>query len=217
MFLYNVFMVGDLMKKNNKGFTLIELLAALVILSILMMFAVPTVMNLINNNRIDTYLEDAKRLVSNTEYKVRSDTKIKKPNNNECIAISMEYLQSADFDAAAPNGGSYDQSASFVIMKNVGNFQYEYYVRLVEEVDENSYIGVNFAHYDDLSKKNSNRLVNPIPSEKLISLTSEGSKDEFDDTKMIRDKINADGTIEEQKISLVCPNAETIVRAYFLE
>jgi len=159
------------MKKNNKGFTLIELLAALVILSILMMIAVPTVMNLITNNRKDTYLEDAKKLVSAAEYKIRADSKIKKPNTNDCIVINMEYLQSSDFDSA-PSGGIYDQTASFVILKNIGGFQYEYYVRLVEKLDENSYMGISFSKYEDLSHKNSRSLADGISSNKLFWLTT---------------------------------------------
>ena len=39
------------MKKNNKGFTLVELLAALVILGVLAVLALPTVVNMMGNSR----------------------------------------------------------------------------------------------------------------------------------------------------------------------
>ena len=147
---------------NKKGFTLIELLAALVILSLLMMIAVPAVLNLLSNNRKDTALEDAKKLVSAAQYKMKSNTKIKKPLSNQCNVISMEYLETSDFEEA-PNGGEYDQLGSFVIIKRLpGDIKYEYYVRMVEEVDNDSYIGVSLVKYEDLSTKNSRNLINGI-------------------------------------------------------
>ena len=59
------------MKKNNKGFTLIELLAAVVILGVLSVLALPTVVNLLGNSRDKLYITDAKKLISQAEYKFR--------------------------------------------------------------------------------------------------------------------------------------------------
>ncbi len=49
---------------NKKGFTLIELLATILILSLLMLVAVPNVMSTIDKNKQDTYVEDAKRMIT---------------------------------------------------------------------------------------------------------------------------------------------------------
>ena len=61
---------------NKKGFTLIELLATIAILALLMLVAVPNVMSTIDKNKQDTYIEDAKRMITLAEYEVRSDTSI---------------------------------------------------------------------------------------------------------------------------------------------
>lgn len=87
------------MKLNNKGFTLIEVLAVVVILSILLAIATPTVNHLINQNKENNYnnLEDsiiqaAKIYLSDNRYNIKieglcSDTDTEKNityiNNNE--------------------------------------------------------------------------------------------------------------------------------------
>ena len=39
------------MRKNHKGFTLIELLAAVVILGVLAIFAIPRIMNMVSDSK----------------------------------------------------------------------------------------------------------------------------------------------------------------------
>ena len=52
------------MKLNNKGFTLIETLAAIVILSMLIVFMYPSVIKLINNNKDKNYSKLEESIVS---------------------------------------------------------------------------------------------------------------------------------------------------------
>ena len=104
---------------NKKGFTLVELLASLVILGLLMGVAIPNVVGTIRKQRKNTYVEDAKRLVSRAKTMI-SANKV----NNTCY--SMRYLDNGDFDEA-PNGGKYLRYYSFVRVNN-GNF----YVTLIE-------------------------------------------------------------------------------------
>lgn len=122
------------MKLNNKGFTLIELLASMVILSILMMVAVPNVVGILNNNRNTTYIEDAKKLSTNVEYAIRRDDAIPKPIDGKCITVTLGSINHSEFDTA-PYGGSYDYNTSFVVIKNNGG-KLVYYVQLVENMPE---------------------------------------------------------------------------------
>ena len=126
--------------KNRKGFTLIELLAALVILGLLMAAAVPNVMGIISRNKDDTYIEDAKKLVTRAEYMLRNNTYtyIHRPTGtgNNCVAFSLGFLDNGEFNDP-PNGGSYFANRSFVkVCKSDG--EYIYYVQLFECGDKNS-------------------------------------------------------------------------------
>ena len=57
---------------KNKGFTLIELLAVIIILGILMLIAIPSVTNYINNSRKNTYVTTVNELVKGAIAKVNS-------------------------------------------------------------------------------------------------------------------------------------------------
>ena len=53
--------------KNKKGFTLIELLAVIVILSILILIALPSVLNIMNKARRDAFKDEAASIASAAE------------------------------------------------------------------------------------------------------------------------------------------------------
>lgn len=162
---------------NKKAFTLVELLASLVILGVLMLVVVPTVTRIINNNKIDTYLEDAKRFVSNVEYSLKTNTNINLPEKNNCIIVALEYLESSDFDNP-PSGGEYDVKKSFVIVKNNSN-SYEYYVRLIEILGTNNYRGVDLAKYEDLSEKNAQKEVVGLKESDIFSIDKYNSNKSY--------------------------------------
>lgn len=97
------------MKRNVAGFTLVELLAAMVILGILMGVAVPNIVGVVNREKANTYIEDAKRLVVRARTTFATSDNLTK--NNTCF--SMKYLDNGDFDEP-PGGGVYLKNLSYV-------------------------------------------------------------------------------------------------------
>ena len=96
---------------------MIELLATIVILGIIMIVAVPNVTGIIYRNRSNTYVEDAKKMVTLADYAIRgSNNKIVKPADGHCIAFSLQYLDNAEFEEP-PNGGDYQKKRLFCSSK----------------------------------------------------------------------------------------------------
>ena len=132
---------------NNKGFTLIELLATISILALIMAVAVPNVMNIIDKNKKATYVEDAKKMITLAEYKIRSDTSIALPEADHCVVILLRALDQSDLQKG-PEGGSYDLDLSYVMIANKDN-QYIYYASLVENYQSRTR-GLTLLSRDDL-------------------------------------------------------------------
>ncbi len=146
---------------KNQGFTLVELLATITILGILSIVAIPNVVGIVNNNKDNMYIEDAKRLVSLAEYKFRSDTTIN-ITSSDCVAFSLNYLDNATFDDA-PNGGSYVKEDSYVVIRKEGP-SYQYYVQLKEKLSSGGFKGVMETNTKDLNKTKIGSSFSSIPS-----------------------------------------------------
>ena len=129
------------MKRNNRGFTLIELLAAVVILGILVGISLPAITGMFDNSRKKMYVSDARKLISLAEYKLKSNSsEMEKPDDGDCILISMKYLDSSDFDTP-PGGGEYEKEGSYVVVKNEnGNLVYA--ASIVEKLPKTGYKGI---------------------------------------------------------------------------
>lgn len=135
---------------DKRGFTLIELLATILILALLMLVAVPNVMSTIDKNKKDTYVEDAKRMITLAEYEIRSNTNIELPTNGNCIVIPLGSLDLSDFNEG-PEGGSYDLNSSYVVIARSGG-NYIYYATIIENYDDNTR-GLPLTSRDDLNKE----------------------------------------------------------------
>ena len=162
---------------DKKGFTLIELLATMVILAAIMVIAVPNVMGILNNSKANAYVDDAKKLLSLAQYKLRGDPNLW-PANNECIVMTLSYLDNSEF-GNAPNGGSYDKTNSYVLIKRVGSGEvakFNYYVTLDEKMDA-GHRGIKNKSESELNSNDASDLVeNGSGSGFLASSTAASQK-----------------------------------------
>lgn len=155
------------MRLNNKGFTLVELLAAMVILAAIMAIAVPNIMGILNNSKADAYVEDAKKMISLAEYKVRANPNLR-PASGSC-KILLKDLDNSEFKSA-PNNGSYDTTKSFVLVtkqSGSGVKRYNYSVTLVENLGSGK--GTR-----GISNKTSSQLYSNDPSTLIVNNPASG-------------------------------------------
>ena len=167
---------------NNKGFTMIELLASMVLLSILMLTAVPTVLRVMDESRKTTITNDAKKFVSNVEYKIKHNNNyIKRPKKqNDCILLTLGYLDLGSEFKEGPHGGAYSLDDSFVVVKlkslnstdGTSVQVYDYYVTLLENYENNSNYGIYLVPFDKLSNGHAKQYVSGISETKFFSKTS---------------------------------------------
>ena len=125
----------------------------MVILAAIMVIAVPNIMGILNNSKADAYVEDAKKLLSLAEYKIRANPDLRPASVNSCTKLTLKYLDNSEFKNA-PNNGSYDQAKSFVVVTRkadkAGKKQYEYAVTIVEKIDGAGTRGISNQSYSCL-------------------------------------------------------------------
>jgi len=138
--------------KNNKGFTLVELLAALVILSIIMLVAVPSTLNVFDKSKKQQYIADAKKMITLAESTLRSNTNIDYPTSNKIVVLYLSAINDGTIDED-PEGNEYDSQESFVAVTykdaGSGNYKYEFHTQLVGK-GNNKNRGVVLSDSDDL-------------------------------------------------------------------
>ncbi|MBO5138233.1 MAG: type II secretion system protein [Bacilli bacterium] len=131
---------------NNNGFTLVELLATVSIMAILMIIAVPNILNTVDKNKRNTYIEDARKLVLLAEHKFQFMTdhkpEITDTKASKCVGIIFNNLVKESEINKGPEGGDYNTisttstnpgSYSYVIISyDEVNKKYSYAVQLVE-------------------------------------------------------------------------------------
>lgn len=157
---------------NRFGFTLIELLATITILGLLMMVAVPNVISTIDKNKQATYINDAKKMITLAEYKIRKDTSIDLPKTNKCIIIKLSALDLSSFEKG-PEGGDYDTENSYVVLAAVsvnGNIEYKYFVTLLENFNEKKR-GLNFVSREKLNEEDARKEVKILEDSELDDIT----------------------------------------------
>lgn len=142
---------------NKKGFTLIELLGVLVLLSIVMLIAIPNITSILEKNKRETYLSDATKLITLAKTKVATG-KLDKPATGTIYKVTLGYLGTNDVNKD-PDGIAYDTNKSYIVIFR-SNDKLEYYVNLLSK-DNNKYRGISLTSEDSLSdKENRMKLIN---------------------------------------------------------
>jgi len=152
--------------KNKKGFTLVELLAMLVVLGILMAVSVPNITGILDNQRANTLVEDANRMVDMLKTRTATQKDFVYPDEGICNKYTLDYLDLHDEIKKGPNGGAYERTDSYVVMTKIKSgttVQYKYYVRLIEKDDSGDTYGISMVSLEDL-EKNGNSFVTASPA-----------------------------------------------------
>ena len=79
----------------KKGFTLVELLAAIVILSIILIIAIPKITDVITDSKKDSFLSSAKAILRDLDYKNLENVTL---NETSLSSLSITSLSSEDYD-----------------------------------------------------------------------------------------------------------------------
>ena len=130
-------------KKKKRGFTLIELLAVIIILGILMIIAIPSVTNYINDSRKSAYIDTAKQLISSARNFVNEGkVKMYDPTATYYLPASCLHVENGGL-AKSPYG---EFVKAYVVVTYEGS-NYKYYWKSVDDAG----IGIkNLASYNDL-------------------------------------------------------------------
>ena len=133
---------------KEKGFTLIELLGVIIILSLIMLIAIPNITSTLDRSKREQYIVDAKKFVSLVEYELRKGT-IDKPGSTELLQITLKYLNTNDVEKD-PEGTAYDIDNSYVVVARKNSYLV-YYVNLVSKKGAR-YRGISLVDSERLDK-----------------------------------------------------------------
>lgn len=131
--------------KNNKGFTLIELLAALTILGIMMIVAIPNVQKFIDRSKEDNLDANAKMLYMAAKSYYQTNPQELPKVDHGTVTITSAVLKQRNFlKDSLKNGNKHsctnvsDQSKdSRVTVEKTGKSKYSYHVEIICNADGN--------------------------------------------------------------------------------
>ena len=155
---------------NRKGFTLVELIAMLVVISILMVIAIPNISGIIKKNRESISTEDINKMVGSAKTKLNVNKAKYPPENDDCVVMTLDFIDSNSDYKTGVNGGTYDRTESVIVVKKkkmtTTTSKYEYYVRLVEIKGSKTYV-IDLVEYDNFASDPSSH------ASSLVELTDE--------------------------------------------
>lgn len=111
----------------KKGFTLVELLAVIVVLGIVLVIAIPSIVNVIENTRKNSFVATARQLVEVVKLKISDGTYSVPMTSDHAIIVNMSSVSLDNANKDVDNG-SYGPN-SYVIAANIGG-DTKYYVTL---------------------------------------------------------------------------------------
>ena len=117
---------------KKRGFSLIELLAVIIILGVLMLIAVPSVTNYINNSRKEVYVNTGKELIKGASHLVTKG-KIDIDDTNTTYYIPYTCID-MDKDEAKSPYGDLEEAYVVVTVNEDGNYDYYFYSRDTEGI-----------------------------------------------------------------------------------
>ena len=137
---------------NQKGFTLVEILATLVVLAILMAITVPNITGIISNNKQSVGKEDVGKMVSGVKARIKRKEAIYPKEAGACNVFTLEYIDLNDDFKKGLNGGTYNKTESFVVVRKDqiedNKYEYKYYVRMIEEKNDKN-LEILIGDYDE--------------------------------------------------------------------
>ena len=135
---------------NKRGFTLVELLGVIVVLSVILLIAIPNISGVIERAKKDSYINDTKKLVYLVKTEVKSGT-IEKPQTGDIVKVTLGDLETTDIEKDK-DGNIYDQSKSYIyITRENGNIVY--YAQLLALKKNNKYRGILLTSLEELEDK----------------------------------------------------------------
>ena len=142
--------------KNKKGFTLVELLAVIVIISILMLLAIPSVIRYVESSKEKTFIEDAKTIASTakTNYAAGDDELIQGVVDTKSrVSYSQEAINSLLDKKLGKNSYQSNYKYFGVVMikleDELGDLKYEYRICLIDDAGN----GFNYTRLEDLDSE----------------------------------------------------------------
>lgn len=114
---------------KKRGFTLVEILSVLVVLSLILAIAVPSINKYLNQSEDKAYKVQINMLLDATESYANTNTVLLPEKENEIIKITLGQLKSEDFvknNIKNPYDDKFfDDSVTFSIMKKGNSYIYE--------------------------------------------------------------------------------------------
>lgn len=144
---------------NKKGFTLVELLVMLVVLGVISAIAIPNIMGILSETRINTMIDNANKMYDTLKIKeTTKSSSFPKPTITDtsigCVAIKLAKLGTADDYKPSIEGAEVNFQQSFIVAKKEvsgTDVKYKYYVRLIETKNSKNY-GIELEEVNSLSK-----------------------------------------------------------------
>ncbi len=112
---------------RNKGFTLIELLAVIVVLAIILAIAIPSVLNIISNTKIDTYKKNREMMVRATKNYTGTYINLLPANIGDTTEISLNDLQTNNYiEPIKKPGDSSQECNGYIIVTKINDSTFDY-------------------------------------------------------------------------------------------